>query len=240
MIVIDRKRGIVPVLIQRLYILLESSWPVTAIFYGDRMLRFLLPCTFIFLDLITPAYAIDKADVRETAHTVFDLYLTPHEAYNMKMEMGDGVLLVDVRARTELKYVGASDLIDANIPSRFVREDYAFSDKSSTYRTRRNDHFVEDMKKLLKLKNLDKTAPIILMCTSGSRVPKVAKLLKESGFENVYSQYQGFEGIKTKSGPYKGKRLVYGWRNSGLPWGYKLKKSAMYFNFDSTSLDNGE
>lgn len=204
------------------------------------MLRSLLPCAFILVGLISPVYGIDKSEVREPAHTVFDLYLTPQEAYNMKMDMGDTALLVDVRARTELKYVGASDLIDANIPSRFVREDYAFSDKSSTYRTRRNDHFVEDMEKLLKMKNLDKTAPIILMCTSGSRVPTVAKLLKESGFEKVYSQYQGFEGIKAKSGPFTGKRLVYGWRNSGLPWGYKLKKSAMYFNFDSTSINSGE
>ena len=204
------------------------------------MLRLLLPITFAALVLASSAYSIDKSEVREPAHTVFDLYLTPHEAYNMKIEMGDKVLLVDVRARTELKYVGASDLIDANIPSRFVREDYAFSNKSSTYRTSRNDHFVEDLEKLLKLKNLDKSSPIILMCTSGSRVPTVAKLLKQSGFEKVYSQYQGFEGIKAKSGPYKGQRVVYGWRNSGLPWGYKLKKSAMYFNFDSTRPDDSE
>jgi rhodanese-related sulfurtransferase len=141
---------------------------------------------------------------------------------------------VDVRARPELKYVGASDLIDANIPARFMRTDFAFSDKAKTYRTTANDHFVEDFEKLLRVKNRNKETPIILICQSGSRVPLAAETLHKAGFKQVYSQYQGFEGVKAKEGINNGLRVINGWKNSGLPWSYKLNKDAMYFNFDST------
>ncbi len=178
--------------------------------------------------------AIEEKDVRKKIHTVFGLYLTPFEAYNMKQKEADNVLLVDVRARTELKYVGASPLIDANIPSRFLNPDYTWSTKSATYRTTNNDHFIEDFDKLLTLKNKTRNTPVILICQSGSRVPRAAKALHQAGFKTVYSQYQGFEGIKAKTGIHTGKRVVNGWKNAGLPWSYKLKKEAMYFNFDST------
>jgi len=196
----------------------------------------------ILISMLLPgiSQAIDKSQVRKKLHTVYGLYLTPNEAYNMKQQQGDKVLLVDVRARAELKYVGATGLIDANIPSRFIDPDFSWSDKVSSYRTRHNDHFIKDFEKLLAKKNLDKETPVILICQSGSRVPKAAASLHEAGFKKVYSQYQGFEGIKAKSGTNKGKRLVNGWKNAGLPWSYKLKKQAMYFNFDSTRTQEAD
>ncbi len=133
------------------------------------------------------AQAIDEKEVRKKIHTVYGLYLTPFEAYNMKQKQGDKVLLVDVRARSELKYVGATQLIDANIPSRFLNPDYTWSNKSATYRTMKNEHFVQDFEKLLKLKNMDKETPLILICQSGSRVPRAAKALHAAGFKTVYS-----------------------------------------------------
>ncbi|MDJ0834562.1 MAG: rhodanese-like domain-containing protein [Gammaproteobacteria bacterium] len=190
----------------------------------------------LWLTLALPllSHAIEEQHVRDKAHTVYGLYLTPFEAYNMKIQQADQVLLVDVRTRPELKYVGAGTVIDANIPSRFLRTDFAWSERSQTYRTTQNDHFVADMEKLLQVKNADKNTPIILMCTSGSRVPSLAKKLQAAGFTTVYSLYQGFEGIKHKDGVSKGWRTVDGWKNAGLPWSYKLNKQAMYFNFDST------
>lgn len=188
----------------------------------------------VLLLLPSMSQAIEEDRIRQKLHTVYGLYLTPNEAYNMKQKQADKILLVDVRARPELKYVGASDLIDANIPSRFINPEFKWSDRSATYRTIKNFHFAEDFEKLLASKNLDKDSPIILICQSGSRVPLAAKDLHEAGFKQVYSQYQGFEGIKAKSGINKGQRVVNGWKNAGLPWSYKLKKEAMYFNFDST------
>jgi rhodanese-related sulfurtransferase len=185
--------------------------------------------------LATPcAMAIDESLVREKAHTVYHLYLTPYEALNLKTTAGDDVLFIDVRARAELKYVGAPQLIDANIPYRFLDTDYAWSDQSETYRTRKNPHFIEDLEKLLEIKKATKSTPVIIICTSGTRAPKAAKAMHEAGFEKVYSVYQGFEGVKAKSGPREGQRVINGWKNAGLPWSYKLKTEAMYFNFDSS------
>jgi rhodanese-related sulfurtransferase len=178
--------------------------------------------------------AIDENHIPEKLKTVYGLYLTPHEAFNMKTRLGEEILLVDVRTRPELKFIGASELIDANIPSRFINTDFTWSDKVKTYRTKKNQHFIADFEKLLRLKNKDKDTPIILICQSGSRVPRAAQQLFEAGFKTVYSQYQGFEGIKAKSGVNKGQRSINGWKNAGLPWSYKLNKAAMYFNFDAS------
>lgn len=199
------------------------------------MIRIIVTLLVSALSLLSgPSIAIDESHVRDKAHTVYGLYLTPNEAWNLKNEGGDGVLLVDVRARAELKYVGAPTVIDANIPYRFLDPDYDWSYQSETYRTRKNPNFIADLEKMLAQKGADKSTPIILICTSGTRAPKAADLMHEAGFETVYSVYQGFEGIKAKDGPLAGQRVLNGWKNVGLPWSYKLDAEAMYFNFDSS------
>ncbi|MDJ0779620.1 MAG: rhodanese-like domain-containing protein [Gammaproteobacteria bacterium] len=170
-------------------------------------------------------------DVQPKWRTPYDLYLTPREAWEMKQEQVDRVLLVDVRTRGEVKYIGIADAVDAHIPVRFLRDDYAWSEKSSTYRTRENPDFVAAVERLLAARGQDRSTPVILMCQSGSRVPAAARLLHAAGFDRVYTQYQGFEGIKAKDGPRKGQRVVNGWKNANLPWSYRLDPAKMYFNF---------
>ena len=55
--------------------------------------------------------------------------------------------------------------------------------------------------------------------------------MHKAGFKEVYTQVEGFEGIKAKSGEHKGKRLVAGWKHEGLPWSYDFVAAKMYFNF---------
>ncbi|MDH3218609.1 MAG: rhodanese-like domain-containing protein [Gammaproteobacteria bacterium] len=181
--------------------------------------------------LTCAAQAAPAEAVKSKWHTPYGLYLTPQEAYRMKSAGAQRVLLIDVRTRAEVKYIGFADAADANIPVRMLRDDYAWSEKSGTYRTRENPDFVAAVERLLELKGLDRDSPIILMCQSGSRVPIAAGLLHEAGFGKVYTQYQGFEGIKAKQGPDRGKRVVNGWKNAGLPWSYELDAGKMYFNF---------
>ncbi len=170
-------------------------------------------------------------DVDPRWRTPYDLYLTPREALQMKTANPDQVSLIDVRTRAEIKYIGMADAVDANIPVRFLRDDYAWSKKSATYRTRENPDFVAAVERLLLQRGLERSSPIILMCQSGSRSPIAARLLHGAGFEKVYTQYQGFEGIKARSGSSQGQRVVNGWKNEGLPWSYKLTRGKMYFNF---------
>ncbi len=175
--------------------------------------------------------AAPKSGVPAKYHTPYDLYLTPREAHAMKQAHGDALAFIDVRTRAELKYIGLADAVDANIPVRLLRDDYAWSERANTYRTRENPDFVAAVDRLLDTRDLDRRAPIIVMCQAGSRAPIAARLLHAAGFETVYTQYQGFEGFKAKGGPRQGQRVVNGWKNAELPWSYTLDRNKMYFNF---------
>lgn len=66
------------------------------------------------------------------------------------------------------------------------------------------------------------------MCRSGDRSAKAADLLAKSGYTNVWSAIEGFEGDKAKDGPNKGKLTVNGWKNANLPWTYELDKTKAF------------
>lgn len=193
-------------------------------------MRKILMCLFF---LSTAAWAADEQQhpdfISEKARTPYALYVSAEEAYAMKQSEGDQVLLIDVRTRPELKYVGMADAADANIPIRTIDTDFNWSDKSSTFRTRANDDFVPALDRLLDKLGKNRDATLLLMCQSGSRAPIAARQLHEAGFKTVYTVWDGFEGFKAESGEHKGKRVVNGWKNAGLPWSYQLDKEKMYF-----------
>lgn len=198
----------------------------------------LAACLTVAVGSAGPAVAADKSDVREKWHTPFDLYLDPVEAAEMKAADPQGVVFIDIRNRAEIQLVGFTDAVDANIPLFFFATERWKEKQDGVHGRFRGDYnaeFVDAVNRLLASKGLDKNAPVILMCKSGSRVPIAARKLHDAGFTKVYTQHQGFEGIKATSGPFKGKRLVNGWKNWGLPWGYDLPTDRMYFNFDPTA-----
>ena len=195
---------------------------------ADRM--FLLLCCLLFSHL---ALAVDKVEVKSKHHTQYDLYLTAQEAFDMKKAQADKVLFLDVRTRPEIQYAGFADSVDANIPIFLYTNEWKMKKDGvhGSYRKRYNKQFVAAVDSLLKQKNKDKSVPIIIMCQSGGRGPLAAKKLHQAGYEKVYFQVEGFEGIKAKEGPDKGKRVIAGWKHDGLPWSYKLPADKMYFNF---------
>ncbi|MES9980053.1 MAG: rhodanese-like domain-containing protein, partial [Candidatus Thiodiazotropha sp. 6PLUC5] len=91
-----------------------------------------------------------------------------------------------------------------------------------------NSGFLLSMEELINAKGASKETKIIVLCRSGSRSAKAANLLAKSGYKNVFSVVDGFEGDKAKSCELKGQRVVNGWKNSGLPWSYKLDKDKMF------------
>ena len=186
---------------------------------------------FLLVLAVSFAHAAPATAVPEKWHTPYGLYLTPQEAYDMKLANPAGTLLIDVRTRAEVKYIGLAEGVDANIPIRTLDPEYRWSEKKNTFRTKRNPNFVAAVDRLLTAHTLDRKATIILMCQSGSRAPIAARELHKAGFAKVYTQYQGFEGRKAKEGPSKGKRVVEGWKNHGLPWSYDLTPEQMYFTW---------
>jgi rhodanese-related sulfurtransferase len=195
-----------------------------------------LPTAVAVISLLSPlsVAAIDKSEVRKKWHTPFDLYLSAREAYEMKTGNPDKVIFIDVRTRPEIHYIGMADQVDANIPYHFDSTEWRTKSDGvhGYFRKKRNPDFEAAMENALSSRGLEKTSPVIIMCTSGSRAPYAARALHKAGFTKVYTQVEGFEGIKATSGEHKGKRLVAGWKFEGLPWSYDFVATKMYFNFD--------
>lgn len=180
-----------------------------------------------------PVSAVDKSEVRKRWHTPFELYLSAREAYEMKTANPDRVSFIDVRTRPEIHYIGMADQIDANVPYQFDTTDWRTKSDGvhGYFRKKRNPDFEAGVENVLASRGLDKNGPVIIMCTSGSRAPLAARALHKAGFTQVYTQVEGFEGIKATSGEHKGKRLIAGWKFEGLPWSYNFVATKMYFNF---------
>lgn len=62
------------------------------------------------------------------------------------------------------------------------------------------------------------------MCRSGGRGAMAVNQLAEAGFTQVYNIVDGMEGdaVEDPESVFQGQRLRNGWKNSGLPWTYKI------------------
>ncbi len=184
----------------------------------------------IILGLLPMTAFSSQEPANQKKQTPWKLYVDSKEAYEMKQKMGDQVLFIDVRDPIEIMFTGFSDVVDINIPFKIANKD-AWNQKKPVYLMEINPDFEKNIADALADKGLTKDAPIILMCRSGgTRGAPSAKQLWGKGYRKVYVVTDGFEGGKIKEGKQKNWRRVNGWKNSGLPWSYKLNKEKMYFN----------
>lgn len=172
---------------------------------------------------------VSFADIAKKKQTPQGLYLTATEAYDFVQKNGKDVLFLDVRTRAEIGFLGMPTVTDANIPYMLEGDWGQWDEKKSTFKLSPNSGFLPAVEEQLARKGLNKDSKIVVMCRSGSRSAKAAKLLSEAGYKNVYSVVDGFEGDTAKEGPHKGQRVVNGWKNANLPWSYKLNKEKMYW-----------
>ncbi len=160
--------------------------------------------------------------------TPWGLYLTSSEAAAMKREKGKAVLFVDVREPVEIMFTGYTDMIDANVPFLLVNPS-KWHPKKPVLMMEKNPDFAKGIERALAAHGLDKTAPVILMCRSGgTRGAPSARALDGKGYKNVYVVIDGFEGSTSKDNPGAPWRSVNGWKNSGLPWSYKLNREKVF------------
>lgn len=172
----------------------------------------------------------DWSKLPEIKVSKLGLYLTPQEAFDMKQTGGKTVALFDIRTRAEAMYVGMAGAVDALIPYVEHQENMSeWDDKRNIYEIAPTEFFLAEVERRLKELGLGKDAPVILMCRSGDRSAKAAGRLQAAGYTKVYSVAEGFEGDMAKEGPKSGQRAVNGWKNTNLPWSYKLDKAKMYF-----------
>jgi rhodanese-related sulfurtransferase len=184
--------------------------------------------TAILLAALTGASQAAEKPTDPTRQTAWNLYLDSREAHDMKVAQGDKVLLVDVRDPIEIMFTGFTDMVDINIPIQ-TADRSNWDAKKPVFNMVANPRFADDIATALEARGLGKDAPVIIMCRSGGeRGAPSAKVLEGKGYKSVYVVVDGFEGDTVKSGERKNWRTVNGWKNSGLPWSYKLNKDKMY------------
>lgn len=181
-------------------------------------------------DLHAIASWLSAGELPEKKQTQQGLYVTSAQAYDQLERLGNKALLLDVRTRAEIAFLGMPERVDANIPYMTVGNFDEWDDKKQTFKLRPNSVFTARVNELIQSRSYTKDTPIFLICRSGNRSAKAANLLKLAGYTNVYTVTDGFEGDKAKSGARKGERVVNGWKNAGLPWSYKLPKERMYWD----------
>lgn len=170
---------------------------------------------------------VDAATVPAAKQTISKNYLTSKEAAAMKASMGEKALFVDVRTAAEVEYVGSPDMVDANIS--YMVDDYStWDDKKSRFVMTPNSGFLTKISDAMAKAGLNKNSEVIVICRSGDRSARAADLLSNAGYTKVYSVVDGIEGDMAKEGDNKGKRMVNGWKNAGLPWSYNMNKNKMY------------
>lgn len=169
---------------------------------------------------VTAALALD---VPKDKQTKLGKYLAAKDAYAMVTAERAKVLFVDVRTRGEVQFVGYTDEIDGHVPFVEISQRGEWDLTKVRFKLDPNPGFRASVEALLAKKGLTKADKVILMCRSGDRSKLGVDLLADSGFTNVWSQVEGFEGDLSP----EGRRTVNGWKNAGLPWTYKLDQSKM-------------
>ena len=122
--------------------------------------------------------------------------LLPAEAFALMQSLPQAIL-VDVRTRAELEWVG-------RVPGSVVIEWNTWPGSV------RNPNFLAEFEA-----QVARDAVAMFLCRSGVRSHHAAAAVTEAGHTHAYNVLQGFEGDKDASGQ---RNKLGGWRYAGLPW----------------------
>lgn len=163
-------------------------------------------------------------EVPKEKQTKLGKYVSAKEAAEVVKAERDTVVFIDVRTRGELQFVGWTPEVDGSVAFVEMSQFGEWDDKNARYKLEPNPVFSDNVAALLAKKGLGKDGKVLLMCRSGDRSARAVDVLAQAGFTNVYSVVDGFEGDMSP----EGRRSVNGWKNSGLPWTYKLDKAKVF------------
>lgn len=127
----------------------------------------------------------------------------PPEAYQVIVNDPDAVL-VDVRTRPELAYVGYPDL--SPVGKQIIPIEWQVFPSG-----RQNPDFVEE----LAARGVRKDQPVYFICRSGVRSMHAASAATDAGYRSAFNVADGFEGPLGGDG-HRGTSA--GWKSEGLPW----------------------
>ncbi len=158
-----------------------------------------------------PALAMDAADVPENKRTNPGIYLSSIEAATFMKDNSKYALFIDVRDPHEFQTTGMADSVDYNVPFYFINTNQ-WDNEKSRFKFEANPEFIKEVNKRYQAKGLSGFDAIIVICTSGTRAAKAVNALAETGYKNVQTVVDGYNG----------------WKNNNLKWSRKLDRSKMY------------
>ena len=164
-----------------------------------------------------------KRELPKEKQTSLELYVTSKEAYEKWKVNPDKVKILDVRTPEEYLFIGHAEMA-WNVP--IFLQTYDWDAEKNRFPMKPNADFLAKVKEVFQLNDT-----ILITCRSGSRSAMAVNQLAKEGFSNVYTIVDGFEGdkVKDKTSVFAGQRMVNGWKNSGLPYSYKIDPKLMPF-----------
>ncbi|MCA1771440.1 MAG: sulfurtransferase [Halomonas sp.] len=177
--------------------------------------------TSLGVSMVLGAVPVLAEEAEAYRETKLGLYVSAKEAYELIQE-DDRAVLIDVRDPIEIKFTGFAEPTNIHVPW-VLADPEDFDEKSETWHSKKNEEFEAQVKEKIEALGVVQDDPIIVMCRSGAtRSAPAADVITEMGYSEVYSVTDGFEGGKLEDGDSRGVRAKDGWRNSGLPWSYKI------------------
>lgn len=123
--------------------------------------------------------------------------LTPAEAFSVLEAAAGAAVVVDVRTRAELEWVG-------RVPGAVEIEWLVWPGGE------RNADFLAQLRH-----QADPEKLVLFLCRSGARSHNAALLAAQNGYSASYNILEGFEGDRDAHGQ---RGHIGGWRHAGLPW----------------------
>ena len=118
-----------------------------------------------------------------------------------------GAVLIDVRTRAELTFVGLPDL--GSIGKRVLTVEW------QTYPEGTDAGFTDRMTKALDAVSASKDSELFFICRSGARSRMAAEAMAHAGYRRCMNVADGFEG-PLDADRHRGQ--VAGWKAAGLAW----------------------
>ena len=148
--------------------------------------------------------------------------ISARDAWQMKRDMGEDMMLVDIRGRAEAYYTGIPYGVDAQIPFMEPTREFTWNVAAQEPEMEFRIDFLANFDAAMRARKLRYDAPIVLMCRSGERAEAAAVLLREHGYTRLMVIRGGFEGRVTRRSDGSDVRTDGGWKNTGLPWSSRV------------------
>ncbi|MGB5393634.1 MAG: rhodanese-like domain-containing protein [Lutimonas sp.] len=157
-----------------------------------------------------------QTDLPAQKQTTLGLYVTSAQAYAMWQASQANIKILDVRTPEEYMFVGHAPMA-FNVP--LALQTYQWNPKTNEFDMQPVADFVAQVKKVAQ-----PTDTILVTCRSGGRSAMAVNQLAKAGYKYAYNITDGFEGdiVNDPESVFFGKRMVNGWKNSGLPFTYRI------------------